>query len=206
MSTIIEDWKPRTRLGREVLEGRITSIDEIFQRGLVIREWQIVDILLPDLEDQLVQIKLVQRMSRAGRKRRFKATVIVGNKKGYVGVGEAKLKEVGPAIRKAILLAKLNIAPVRRGCGSWECNCGGAHSIPFKVSGSTGSTKIELIPAPRGLGIAAGKVAKTVLELAGIQDVWSRTSGSTSTTSNYTYATFEALKNSYNVLTPGEWH
>lgn len=204
--SVLDEWEPKTRLGREVAEGRITSIEEIFQRGLVIREWEIVDFLLPDLEDQLLQINLVQKMSRAGRKRRFKATVAVGNKAGYVGIGEAKLREVGPAIRKAILLAKLNIQPVRRGCGSWECNCGGSHSIPFKSTGSTGSTNIELLPAPRGLGLAAGKVARTVLELAGIQDVWSRTSGATSTTSNYAYATFEALKNTYTVLPPAEWH
>jgi small subunit ribosomal protein S5 len=203
--SILDEWEPKTRLGREVAEGRITNIEEIFQRGLVIREYEIVDFLLPDLEDQLLQIKLVQKMSRAGRKRRFKATVAVGNKAGYIGIGEAKLREVGPAIRKAILLAKMNIAPVRRGCGSWECNCGGTHSIPFKTSGGTGSTTIELIPAPRGLGIAAGKVAKTVLELAGIQDIWSQSSGSTSTTSNYAYATFEALKNTYTVLPPTEW-
>jgi len=203
---LLDSWEPKTRLGREVLEGRVTSLEEIFQRGLVIREWQIVDFLLPDLEDQLLKLDVVQKMSRAGRKRSFKATVAVGNKAGYVGIGEAKLREVGPSIRKAILLAKLNITPIRRGCGSWECNCGGAHSIPFKVRGSTGSTKIELLPAPLGLGIAAGKVAKTVLELAGIEDVWSRSSGSTSTTSNYAYATYEALKNSFEVLPPSEWH
>ncbi len=202
---VLEDWEPRTRLGKDVMEGKITSLEEIFKQGLVIREWQIVDMLLPDIEDHILQIKLVQKMSRAGRKRQFRATAVVGNHAGYVGVGEAKLKEAGPAIRKAILNAKLNIAPVRRGCGSWECNCGGNHSIPFKTQGATGSVRVELIPAPRGLGLAAGEVAKVVLSFAGIQDIWSRTSGQTSTTSNYALATFEALKNTYRVLPPTEW-
>ena len=201
---IVEEWEPKTRLGKEVLEGKITSIDEIFERGFIIREYQIVDRLLPDLEDQLLQIKVVQKMSRAGRKRSFRATAAVGNRSGYIGIGESKLKEAGPAIRKAILVAKLNVAPIKRGCGSWECNCGGVHSIPFKTTGSTGSTKIHLLPAPRGLGIASGKVSKTVIELAGIQDVWSRTSGSTSTKTNYIYATFKALKSTYDIVS--EWY
>ncbi len=204
-TSVMDDWEPKTRLGRDVLEGKVTSIDEIFQKGLIIREWQIVDLLLPNLEDQLLQIKLVQKMSRAGRKRQFRATAVVGNRGGYVGVGEAKLREAGPAIRKSILNAKLNIAPIRRGCGSWECNCGGKHSIPFKTSGSTGSVKVQLIPAPRGLGLAAGEVGQTVLSFAGINDIWSRTSGSTSTTSNYALATFDALKRTYDVLPPTEW-
>ncbi|MHA2030621.1 MAG: 30S ribosomal protein S5, partial [Candidatus Kariarchaeaceae archaeon] len=65
--------------------------------------------------------------------------------------------------------------------------------------------KIEIIPAPRGTGLAAGKVARTVLSLAGIEDAWTQTSGDTRTTSNYAKATFEALKATYNVLPPQEW-
>lgn len=201
----MEDWQPKTRVGRLVKEGRISTMDEIFELGLPLLEPEIVDILLPDLIDEVIDIKLVQRQSDAGRKRRFRATVVVGNKEGYVGVGEAKLKEIGPAIRKAITNAKLSIKPVRRGCGSWECSCTGPHSVPFKVRGKTGSTKVVLIPAPRGLGLVVGDIAKTVLELAGIKDVWSKTFGETRTSSNFAKATLEALKNTYGIMTPYDW-
>lgn len=202
----LEDWEPRTRVGRLVKEGRITTIDEIFQQGLPLVEPEIVDMLFGDtLEDDVVDISLVQRQTDAGRKRKFRATVVVGNRNGYVGVGEAKLKEIGPAIKKAIVNAKLNIRPVRRGCGSWECSCGTLHTVPYKVSGKIGSTEVILYPAPRGLGLVVGNIAKTVLELAGIADVWSKTFGETRTTSNFAKATFEALKNSYEVMAPYDW-
>jgi small subunit ribosomal protein S5 len=201
----LEEWTPRTRLGREVKEGRITSIDEIFQRGIPIKEYEIVDTLLPDLIDEVIEINLVQKMSSAGRKRRFQATVIVGNKAGYIGMAMANVREIGPAIRQAILLAKTNIAPVRRGCGSWECKCGTPHSVPFKTRGRTGSVRIEIIPAPRGTGLAAGKVAGMVLSMAGITDAWTKTRGDTRTTANFAKATFEALKETYSVLPPAEW-
>ena len=201
----VEEWEPKTRVGRLVKEGRITTIDEIFQQGLKIAEPEIIDILLPELYDEVVDIKLVQRQTDAGRKRKFRATVVVGNKDGYVGVGEAKLKEIGPAIKKAMINAKLNIRPVRRGCGSWECTCGEPHTVPFKVSGKVGSTKVVLYPAPRGLGLVIGNTAKTVLELAGIKDVWSKTFGETRTTSNFAKATFEALKNTYKIMAPYDW-
>jgi small subunit ribosomal protein S5 len=188
-----------------VKEGQITTIDEIFQRGIPIKEYEIVDTLLPDLQEEVIEINLVQKMSSAGRKRRFQATMVVGNKDGYIGIAQSKLREIGPAIRHAILLAKMNIAPVRRGCGSWECKCGGKHSVPFKTSGRTGSVRIEIIPAPRGTGLAAGNVARTVMELAGIQDAWTKTTGDTRTTANFAKATFEALKGTYNILPPAEW-
>lgn len=201
----VEGWTPRTRLGREVKDGRITIIDEIFQRGIPIKEYEIVDTLLPDLNDEVIEINLVQKMSSAGRKRRFQATVVVGNKAGYIGMAQAKLREIGPAIRHAILLAKINIAPVRRGCGSWECKCGTPHSVPFKTRGRTGSVRMEIIPAPRGTGLAAGKVAGTVLTMAGIKDAWTNTSGDTRTTANFAKATFKALKTTYSILPPEEW-
>ncbi|MCH8908680.1 MAG: 30S ribosomal protein S5 [Candidatus Heimdallarchaeota archaeon] len=202
----LEEWLPRTRLGHEVKEGRITSIEEIFQRGVPIKEYQIVDTLLPDLVDEVVEINLVQRMSSAGRKRRFQASVVVGNGSGYIGMAQAKLREIGPAIRHAILLAKINVKPVRRGCGSWECRCAEPHSVPFKTNGSTGSVRIEIIPAPKGTGLAAGKVARTVLTMAGIKDAWTKTRGDTRTTSNFAKATWEALKATYNILPPAEWN
>ncbi|MHA1910162.1 MAG: 30S ribosomal protein S5 [Candidatus Kariarchaeaceae archaeon] len=197
-----EPWIPRTKLGRMVKEGQITSIDEIFMLRKRIQEVEIVDMLLPDLIDDVLSIKLVTAQSDAGRKRRFKATVAVGNKNGYIGVASAKKRDIGPAIRQAITNAKINITPIRRGCGSWECSCGKAHTVPFKVTGKTGSTKIDLIPAPQGLGLVAGGTAKTVLTLAGISDVWSKTRGETRTTENFAMATWVALRNTYRYVIP----
>ena len=80
-----EEWEPKTKLGRMVKEGQITSIDEIFDRGLPIMELEIVDFLLPDLEEEVMDVNLVQRMHKSGRKVNFRVIVAVGNKKGYVG-------------------------------------------------------------------------------------------------------------------------
>ncbi|MDK2789769.1 MAG: small subunit ribosomal protein [Methanothermococcus sp.] len=191
----VEAWEPKTQVGKMVKEGTITDIDYILDNGLPLLEPEIVDALLPDLEEQVLDVKLVQRMHKSGRRARFRATVVVGNKNGYVGVGMGKAKEVGPAIRKAIAQAKLSLIRVRIGCGSWECGCGTPHSIPFKVKGKCGSVKIELYPAPRGVGLVAGNVAKAVLGLAGVKDAWTKSFGDTRTTFNFAVAAFEALKN-----------
>ena len=127
----LSEWKPKTKLGRMVKKGEITSIDEIFQQSLKISEQEIVETLVSNLEDEVININLVQRQTDAGEKSRFKACVAVGNRMGLIGIGEAKTKEIGPAIRKAITTAKLQISPIRRGCGSWECSCHDPHSIPF---------------------------------------------------------------------------
>lgn len=189
-----EEWEPKTNLGRMVKEGQITSIDEIFDRGLPIMELEIVDTLLPDLEEEVMDVNLVQRMHKSGRKVNFRVIVAVGNKKGYVGLGQGKAKEVGPAIRKAVDNAKYNIIKVRRGCGDWGCVCGREHTVPFKVEGKVGSVRVTLIPAPGGVGLAVGDVGKTILGLSGIDDVWSKTSGQTQTTINFAGAVFDALK------------
>ena len=78
----MDDWVPRTRVGKMVKEGYITSIEEIFQSCLTIREYEIVDILLPKLQEEVLSIKLVQKQTDAGEKSRFRATVAVGNKDG----------------------------------------------------------------------------------------------------------------------------
>jgi ribosomal protein S5(archaeal type)/S2(eukaryote cytosolic type) len=194
-----EDWVPKTRLGKLVVEGQVASMEEAIKSGLPIREPQIIDMLLPDLEDEVLDINMVQRMTDSGRRVKFRATVIVGNRNGYVGLGQAKDVQVGPAIRKAIDAAKLDITYIRRGCGSWECACGLSHTVPYEVTGKAGSVSVTLIPAPRGLGIAAGNTATKVLEKAGIKDVWTKTSGTTRSTLNFAKATFDAL-NQVNVM------
>lgn len=190
-----DDWIPKTRLGKLVMKGEITSMSDALKSGLPLREVEIVDMLLPDIEDEVIDVNMVQRMTDSGRRTKFRIVVVVGNKNGFVGIGQSKGKEVGISIRKGVEKAKLNIIEVNRGCGSWECGCGTPHTLPFKVEGKCGSVRITLKPAPRGLGLAAGNVAKTVLQLAGIKDSWGFTQGSTRTTINYAKAVYEALKN-----------
>ena len=194
MNFNMEEWEPKTNLGHMVKEGRITDIDEIFEKGLPIMELEIIDALLPDLEEEVMDVNLVQRMHKSGRKVNFRVIVAVGNKNGYVGLGQGKAKEVGPAIRKAVDNAKFNVIKVRRGCGDWGCVCGREHTVPFKISGKSGSVRVTLIPAPGGVGLAVGDVGKTILRLAGIDDIWSQTMGQTQTTINFAGAVFDALK------------
>jgi len=188
-----EEWFPQTRLGKLVKEGQVTTMSEALASGLPIREFQIVDALLPEIRDEVLDINMVQRMTDSGRRVKFRATVIVGNGDGFIGIGEGKDVQVGIAIRKAIDTAKMNIIGIKRGCGSWECGCGQGHTVPFEVKGKSGSVEVELKPAPRGLGLASGGTAKKVLEIAGIKDVWTKVSGETRTTINFAKATFDAL-------------
>ena len=190
----MSDWTPKTRLGRLVAEGKIATMSDALRSRLPLREPEIVDILLPDLADEVLDVNMVQRMTDSGRRVRFAITVVVGNYDGFVGLGRLKGKEVGPAIRAAIDVAKVNVIEVKRGCGSWECGCLTPHSLPFEVSGHAGSVVVTLKPAPRGTGLAVGDIAKSVLEMAGIKDAWGFTKGHTKTTINYSIGSFEALR------------
>jgi small subunit ribosomal protein S5 len=194
MAYVQEEWIPLTGLGRMVAAGEITSIDEVLASGRPIKEPQIVDLLLPDLEDEVLDINMVQRMTDSGRRVKFRTVVVVGNRNGYVGFGQGKDVQVGNAIQKAIVNAKLNLIKVSRGCGSWECGCDTGHSIPIEVTGKAGSVRVTLKPAPQGIGLVTGETPKKVLTLAGIKDVWAVNRGQTRTTINYAKATFEALK------------
>ena len=201
----LEQWVPRTQLGKMIQEGRVTSIEEVFMGGLQLRESQIVDVLLPDLQEEVININLVQKQTDAGEKSRFKAIVAVGNRDGYLGLGAGKASQVRTAIEKAAVDARLKIVPVRRGCGSWECDCGKPHSVPFQVEGKCGSVKIVIVPGPRGLGLVASEAAKVILGLAGIKDCWTRSYGSTRTVPSFSYAIFDALKKTYSLITPTDW-
>ncbi len=191
----ITKWEPRTRLGKLVQSGQITSMSDALATRLPLREAQVVDALLPGMEDEVLDVNMVQRMTDSGRRVRFSITVAVGNQNGFVGLGQFEGKEVGPSIRKAIDVAKLHLIEVRRGCGSWECGCYTPHSLPIEILGRSGSTRVLLKPAPRGVGLATGSVAKHVLRLAGVKDVWGLTRGQSRTTVNYAKATYNALSN-----------
>ena len=80
MSFNIDEWEPKTKMGKLVKEGTITDIDEIFEKGLPIMELEIVDALVPDLEEEVMDVNLVQRMHKSGRKENFILIDPVGNK------------------------------------------------------------------------------------------------------------------------------
>ncbi|NJE07214.1 30S ribosomal protein S5 [Thermococcus sp. M39] len=200
---VLEEWQPKTKLGMLVKEGQITDIHEIFRKGYQIKEPEIVDVLLPEVNarenQQVLDIALTVRMTDSGRRVRFRVLAAVGNRDGYVGLGIGHGKEVGIAIRKAINYAKMNIIEIKRGCGSWECRCRRPHSVPFTVEGKEGSVRVKLIPGPRGLGLVIGDVGKKILTLAGVKDVWSQSFGETRTTVNFAKAVFNALYNTNKV-------
>jgi len=186
-------WVPKTELGRRVSSDEISTMSAALESGLPLREPQIVDKLLPGLHDEVLDVNMVQRMTDSGRRFKFAVTVVVGNGDGFVGLGRAKGREVGPTIRRAIDRAKLGVVEVIRGCGSWECGCGRAHTLPFQVQGRAGSVVVTFKPAPRGVGLAVGDVAKPILRFAGITDAWGFTDGHTKTTVNYAQSAFQAL-------------
>ena len=188
-----EEWKPVTKLGKLVQTGEIKTIEEALKSRYPIKEYQIIETLMPDLSEEVLDINMVQRMTDSGRRIKFRVCVIVGNKDGYIGIGLGKDALVRNSITKAIRAAELNVRHIERGCGSWECNCEEKHSLPFAVSGKSGGVEITLKPAPRGLGLAAGDTPKKVLEFAGIKDIWTKAKGSTRTTFNFAMATFNAL-------------
>lgn len=216
-----EEWTPKTELGRKVVEGKIERIDEIFEEGKKIMEPEIVDILLPKVDHELILIggspgkgggirrtpaKRTAKMHKSGRKYKMSAFVVVGNKNGYVGAGKGGAAGSGAfrtAIEKGIQNAKLNIMPVRRGCGSWECECGSPHSLPAEIEGKGGSVRMVLKPAPRGIGLVAPDEVKKIMKLAGIEDCWIETFGETRTRVNLIRAVFDAFRK-LNKLKMGE--
>ena len=128
---------------------------------------------------------------------RFKALVAAGNENGYLGIGQGKSKQMRNAIEKATTNAYLNVNPVKLGCGSWECRCDKAHSVPFKVRGKGGSVVVEIVPAPSGLGLVAGGKIKNLLKLAGLKDAWTTAKGSTATMGSTSKAILECLRQTF---------
>ncbi|ELZ91139.1 30S ribosomal protein S5P [Haloferax denitrificans ATCC 35960] len=185
-----------------VQNGDVTSMDQALETGLPLKEPQLVDQLLPGLDDEVLDINMVQRMTDSGRRVKFRCVVAVGNRDGYLGYAEARDDQVGGAIQKAIEVAKLNIIKVDRGSGSWEDRAGGLNSLSRKAEGKAGSVTVRIIPAPQGLGLAAAETVRNILELAGIQDAWTKSDGNTRTTVNLAKATYNALKNASQSRTP----
>jgi len=208
----LEKWIPKTGLGRKVFNGEVTDINQILESGQKITEPEIVDKLVPNIKNELILIggrggkgggvqripvKITATMHRSGRRFTASSFVVVGNEDGLVGIGRGSAVEARNAIAKAIQRAKLKIIRVDRGCGSWECGCEGQHSIKYKTTGKSGSVKVVLMPAPKGVGLATDIETRKILKLAGVKDVWIKTFGNTSMRINLITAVYIALKNLY---------
>jgi len=135
-----------------------------------------------------------QRKTKEGNVPTFSTLAVIGDGNGHIGIGEGKSKETLPARDKATKKAKLNVMRITRACAAFDCDCSELHSIPFKVTGKQGSVVVTLIPAPQGTGLVVADELKKILKLAGIKDVYSRTSGKKRTTFNLVKACIEALK------------
>ena len=192
-----EVWIPKTSIGKRVIAGEINSMEEILSKGLRIQEAGIVKKLLPDLKTEVIDVGIIQKMTPNGQSTRFKALVAAGNENGWLGIGMGKSKQMRIAIEKANNAAYLNVSPVKLGCGSWECRCDQKHSVPFKVKGKGGSVTIEILPAPRGLGLVAGRKIRNLLKLAGLKDAWTTAKGSTSTMNSTSKAVLNCLRQTF---------
>jgi len=178
----------------------------VFERGKPILEHEIVDALLPNLTDNILEVKMTQRMTDCGRKSTYRAIALIGDSNGHVGIGVGRSAEAKPAIEQAVKYAKRNILRIPLGCGSWECGCGTRHSVPIMVRGKLGSVNVTVKPAPRGLGIAASEVVKQVLRVAGIHDAWTFTRGRTGgSIYNTAMATLDALDSLNKMKVKGDW-
>lgn len=202
-------WIPKTELGKKVKNKEITNIEEILSHGSPILEHEIVEMLLPGMDNDLLMIgqskgkfgggarrvfRQTQKKTKEGNKPNFATLCVVGNKDGIVGLGYGKAKETVPAREKAQRKAKLNVFKIRRGCGSWQCGCGTPHSIPYKVEGRCGSVRVTLMPAPKGTGLRTEREIAKILTMAGIKDVWSKSLGQQRSKINLVKATEQALK------------
>ena len=143
------------------------------------------------LEEKVINLGRVTKVTKGGRHFRFSATVVVGNRKGLVGIGTGKANEVNDAIAKASKTANKNVFRV-----ALQDN----RTIPHEATGKVGRAVVLVKPAKEGTGVIAGGAARAVLELAGVKDIVSKSLGS-NTQVNVAKATLEALKS---VRTPAK--
>jgi small subunit ribosomal protein S5 len=144
----------------------------------------LIDAKNLELEERVVKIGRITKVVKGGRRMRFNALVVVGDKNGYVGFGTGKAKEVPEAIKKAVQDAQKNLIKVPIIDG---------RTIPHEIIGTHGAGKVFLKPASAGTGVIAGGPVRAVLELAGVHDILSKSQGS-NTPINMVRATMNALE------------
>jgi len=213
-------WEPKTRLGRDVKEGKIASFDEIRSKGLKVLEEGIIDYFFPNLKTDFILVgqskgkfgggarrvyKNTQKKVREGSRTKFTYLAIVGNEDGYIGIGKGSSRESMPSRERSVKAAKLSLTKVVRACGSWDCGCAKPHSVPFRVTGKAGSVRFTLLPAPRGTGLVVHEEAKKMLRLAGISDAHSYTKGDPRSRINLANAVFNALVKTSQMPIPEEF-
>ena len=137
----------------------------------------------PEFEEKLVAVNRVTKTVKGGRNMRFSALIVIGDKKGRVGIGMGKAVEIPEAIRKASEAAKKNLVTISTK----------GTSIPHETVGRFGTAKVVLLPAPEGTGVIAGGPARAVLELCGVKDIRTKSYG-TNNPINTVKATLEGLK------------
>lgn len=201
-------WEPKTKLGKDVKDGRIKNIDDILNKNKKILEPEIVEALI-DIQSELISVgqskgkfgggkrrawRQTQKKTKEGNVPTFSTMAVIGDGDGHVGIGVGKATETLPARDKAIRKAKLNIIKIIRACASFDCACSEKHTVPFEVEGKSGSVRVVLIPAPQGTGLVVGNELKKVLKLAGIEDVYSKTFGKKRTSFNLVKACIKALE------------
>ena len=205
----LDNWVPRTELGKAVRAGKIKNIDEVLDEGKKIMEPEIVDLLIPGLHSDTLFIGQAKGKFGGGKRRAFRQTqkktkegnvltfgvmAVVGDGHGHVGLGYGRAAETLPAKEKAFRKAKLNIIKIARGCASFDCSCDEEHSIPLAVKGKCSSVIVQLIPAPQGTGLVINDELKKILKAVGIKDIYSKCFGNLKTTFNAAKACMAALE------------
>lgn len=183
-----ETVSEETDVQEVAVEENSAEVEEVQQlkpqrRGQRRRKIETVEPVESEWKEQVVQIRRVTKVVKGGKKLSFRAIVIVGNKKGQVGMGVAKAAEVIIAIQKAVADARKNLVtvPIFK------------TTIPHMITGRSGAGSVVLKPASQGTGVIAGGAVRAVLELSGIENILSKSLGSKSPL-NAANATLNALK------------
>lgn len=142
------------------------------------------DRVKPDFDQKVLDVARVTRVVAGGRRFSFRATVVVGNKKGKVGVGIGKGIDVSQAVDKGVADARKNeiVIPIKEG------------TVPHEVSAKYASARVFLKPAPKGRGLVAGGAVRVICELAGVENISAKILSKSTNKLNNAQATLEALK------------